>query len=68
MTRLFVLRNIQTALQMILIFNYVSSYFKLPIDVIDLCFKKGRVGWKYQPLWPSINDISNDLEHDKVNN
>ena len=68
MTRTSLLHNIQTAQQMILLFNYVSLYFKLPIAVIDLFFKKGRVVWKYQPLWPSINEISNDLENDKAKN
>ena len=60
-TRVFVLRNIRTALQMILISIYVSFYFKLPIAVIDLCFKEGRVGWKSQPLWSSIQEISKRL-------
>ena len=44
MTRVFVLRNNQTALQMILIFIYVSFYFKLPITVIDIHFKKEHCG------------------------
>ena len=57
-TRVFVLRNIQTVLQMILISLYASFYFKLPITVIDLCFKKGRVSWKCQALWYSIREIS----------
>jgi len=52
MPAVFVQRNIQTALQIVLIFIYLSFYFKLPITVTDLCFKKGRVGWKSQPLWP----------------
>jgi len=58
MTRVFVLRNIQTALQVSLISLYVSFDFKLPITVVDLCFKKGRVGWKCQALWSSIQGIS----------
>jgi len=59
MTRTFVLGIIQTALQMILIFNYAAFYWKLPINERDVCFKKGRVGWNSQPLWPSIHEISN---------
>jgi hypothetical protein len=40
MTTVFVLRKLQTALQVILIFNYVTFCFKLPIAVIDIHFKK----------------------------
>ena len=58
MSRVFVLRNNQTALQIILIFIYASFYFKLPITVVDVCFKKGRVGWKSWALWSSIQGIS----------
>jgi len=65
MTSVFLLRNIQTALQMILFFIYLSFYFKLPITVIDLCFKKGRGCWKSQPLWPSIQEFASDLVHDE---
>ena len=57
----FLLRNIQDCLQMILIFNYLLFYFKFPITEADVCFKKGRVGWKSQPQWPSIQEISKCL-------
>jgi hypothetical protein len=44
MTGVFVLRNIQTALQMILIFNCVSCYCKMPITVTDIHLKKEHCG------------------------
>jgi hypothetical protein len=46
------------ALQTILIFNYVSFRCNLPITEIDVCFKKGLVGWKSQTQRPSIQEIS----------
>jgi len=58
MAREFVLFNIQDSLKMILIFNYVSFYFKFTITETVVCFKKGRVVWKSQPQWPSVQEIS----------
>ena len=50
MRRLIVLRNNRIALQMILIFIYLSFYFNLTITEINVCFKTGIVGWKSQTL------------------
>jgi len=66
MTRLFVLRIIQTALQMILIFNYVSFYCKIS-DNCNWWSFQGRALWVRYPSHSRLQftKIPNDLVHDK---